>query len=189
MYAEKYEAFQEEIFKIHEYFIPTSESLQKEIKKDSTEIKQNMSNIRTAMKTEGETLKSLVDTVVSENMRQIDQIEHSLLENLNTQDKTLDDYITYLHNLVKEFQECFSFTEPQKLMFKKKPKIRSIPKTSKPVTPGFTAGQYNKCDVAKLLGKTHVPNTKSENREIRPIESVYNTEMKSTLKEMKEKEK
>ncbi|XP_062616521.1 uncharacterized protein LOC134278216 [Saccostrea cucullata] len=189
VYAEKFALFQQEISKIHEYFLPTSQDLQKEIKKDSSQIKHIMDNIRTSMKTEGESLKSLVDTVISENMKQLDQIEHSLLEDLNTQDKTMDDYITYLNNLVKELHRCLSSTETQKLMSEKKPKIRSIPETTKPVTPGFTAGQYNKSDVTKLLGKIHVPNTKAEKREIRPIESVYNTAMKPTHKQMKEDRK
>ncbi|XP_061192383.1 uncharacterized protein LOC133200606 [Saccostrea echinata] len=189
VYAEKYTDFQEEIRKIHEYFLPISQDLQERIKKDSSEIKHIMDNIRTSMKTEGESLKSLVDTVVSENMKQLDQIEHSLLEDLNTQDKTMDDYITYLNNLVKELHICLSSTETQKLMSEKKPKIRSIPETTKPVTPGFTAGQYSKSDVTKLFGKIHVPNTKAEKREIRPLESVYDTAMKPTHKQMKEDRK
>ncbi|XP_062615956.1 uncharacterized protein LOC134277642 [Saccostrea cucullata] len=189
VYAEKFAICQKEISKIHDYFLPTSQDLQKEIKKDSSEIKYLMDNIRTSMKTEGESLKSLVDTVISENMKQLDQIEHSLLEDLNTQDKTMEDYITYLNNLVKELHRCLSSTETQKLMSEKKPKIRSIPETTKPVTPGFTAGQYSESDVTKLLGKIHVPNTKAEKREIRPIESVYNTAMKPTHKQMKEDRK
>ncbi|XP_062603709.1 tripartite motif-containing protein 2-like [Saccostrea cucullata] len=189
IYAEKYADFQAEISKIEDYFLPTSQDLQKEIKKDSSEIKHIMDNIRTSMKSEGESLKRLVDTVISENMKQLDQIEHSLLEDLNTQDKTMEDYITYLNNLVKELHRCLSSTETQKLMSEKKPKIQSIPETTKPVTPGFTAGQYNKSDVTKLLGKIQIPNAKAEKREIRSIESVYNTAMKPTHKEMKEDRK
>ncbi|XP_062585492.1 uncharacterized protein LOC134247167 [Saccostrea cucullata] len=189
VYAEKFALFQQEISKIHEYFLPTSQDLQKEIKKDSSEIKHIMDNIRTSMKTEGESLKSLVDTVISENMKQLDQIEQSLLEDLNTQDKTFDGYITYLNNLSKELHRCLSSTETQKLMSEEKPKIQSIPETTQPVTPGFTAGQYSKSDVTILLGKIHVPNTKAEKREIRPIESVNNTAMKPTHKQMKENRK
>ncbi|XP_061167682.1 uncharacterized protein LOC133176584 [Saccostrea echinata] len=188
IFAEKYAAFEQEIFKIQEYFLPTSQDLQKEIKKDSSEIQHIMDNIRTSMKTKGESLKSLVDTVVSENMKQLDQIEHSLLEDLNIQDKTMDDYITYLNNLVKELRICLFSTEPHKLMSEKKPKIRSIPETTKPVIPGFTAGQNSKSDVTKLLGKIFVPNTKPEKRNLRPIESVYNKAMKPTHKQMKDLE-
>ncbi|XP_061192330.1 uncharacterized protein LOC133200566 [Saccostrea echinata] len=141
------------------------------------------------MKTEGESLKSLMDTVVSENMKQLDQIENSLFKDLKTQDKTLDGYFTYLNDLIKELHICLSSSDLQKLMSEKKLKIRSIPETTKPVTPGFTAGQYSKSDVTKLLGKINVPNTKAEKREIRPIESVYNTAMKPTYKQMKKDRK
>ncbi|XP_062608691.1 tripartite motif-containing protein 2-like [Saccostrea cucullata] len=191
VYAEKYKVFQEDISKIHEYFLPTSKTLKKEIKKDSSEIKQVMDTIRTSMKTEGETLKSLVDTVISDNLRQLDQIEYSLLEDLKSQDRTVDDYITYLNNLLKELHRYLSPTEHKKLMSEKKPEIQPIPETTKPVTPGFTACQYTKSDVAKLLGKTHIPNTKGEKREItcETMESVYNPAVKSAYKQMKENRK
>ncbi|XP_061168556.1 uncharacterized protein LOC133177604 [Saccostrea echinata] len=186
IYEEKFVLFQEEVSKIHEFFLPISRDFQKEIKQDAVEIKHTIDNIRTSMKTEGESLKSLVDTVISENMRQVDQIEQSLLEDLSTQDKTLNDYNTYLYSLSKELHKCLFSTEPLKLVCEKKPKVRSIPETIKPVTPGFTAGQYSKSDVTKLLGKIHVPDTKAEKRDIRPIESVYNTAMKPTHKQIKE---
>ncbi|XP_062612893.1 uncharacterized protein LOC134274637, partial [Saccostrea cucullata] len=133
-------------------FFPYIIRFLKEIKEDAVEIKHIMDNIRTSMKTEGDSLKNLVDTVMSENMKQLDQIEQSLLENLNTQDKTTDDYIAYLNNLVKELHRCLSSTEPQKLKYEK-PKILSIPETTKPVKPRFTAGQYSKDDITNYLLK------------------------------------
>ncbi|XP_065939458.1 tripartite motif-containing protein 2-like [Magallana gigas] len=54
--------------------------------------------------------------------------------------------------------------------------IRSLPETSKPVPPIFTAGQYSKEDVAKLLGKITVLNTKPENA---------STQLKPTRKQRK----
>ncbi|XP_062585873.1 uncharacterized protein LOC134247546, partial [Saccostrea cucullata] len=148
-----------------------------------------MENIRSEMKTDGESLKSLVDTVVSENMKQLDLIEQSLLEDLNTQDKTFDNYITYLNYLANELNICLSPTEPHKLMFAKKPKIHFLLETTKPATPGFTAGQYSKSDVTKLLGKIRIPKTEGEKREIKSMDSVYNTAMKPTHQQMKENNK
>uniref|UniRef100_K1PG36 Tripartite motif-containing protein 3 n=1 Tax=Magallana gigas TaxID=29159 RepID=K1PG36_MAGGI len=63
--------------------------------------------------------------------------------------------------------------------------IRPIPETSKPVRPIFTAGQYSKEDVAKLLGRITVPNTKPENRKIKPMETAY-TQLKPTGKQRKQ---
>ncbi|XP_061192382.1 tripartite motif-containing protein 2-like [Saccostrea echinata] len=152
-YAEKIVRCQEEMSRIHDYFLPTSHALHKKNTEEFLQIKTMMDNIRTSMKTEGESLKSLVDTVVSESIKQLDQMEKSLLEDLKTQDKTLDDYITYLNNLVKELHRCLYSTEPQKIIYAKKTIIRSIPETTKPVTPEFTAGQYSKSDVAELLDR------------------------------------
>uniref|UniRef100_K1PKI3 Tripartite motif-containing protein 3 n=1 Tax=Magallana gigas TaxID=29159 RepID=K1PKI3_MAGGI len=53
------------------------------------------------------------------------------------------------------------------------------------VPPAFTAGQYNKEDVAKLLGIITFPNTKPENRKIKPMESA-STQLKPTGKQRKQ---
>ncbi|XP_062577468.1 uncharacterized protein LOC134239309 [Saccostrea cucullata] len=185
IFAERYANFQQEIFKIREYFLPTSQVIQKDIKKESSEIKHIMDNIRRSMKTEFKSLKSLVDLVISENIKQLDQIEQSLLEDLNTQDKTMDEYIAYLNNLVKELQRCLSSTETHKLMSEKKPKIRSIPETTKPVTPRLIAGHFSKSNITQLLGEIYFPNVKAQKREIRSLENVYNTAMKPTQKQVK----
>ncbi|XP_061168559.1 uncharacterized protein LOC133177609 [Saccostrea echinata] len=95
----------------------------------------------------------------------------------------MDDSITYLNNLVKELHRCLSSTEPQKLLSEEKPNIQCITETTKPVTPGFTAGQCSKSDITQLLCKIHVPNSKAEKREIRPIENIYNTVKKPDMKQ------
>jgi hypothetical protein len=165
----------EEISRVDKYFLPTSQDLRKEIEGDVTEIKMIMDSLRTAMKANGESLKSLVDTVVSENMQEADNIEQSLLEKLQSQDTTLDDYISYLHDLLKEFSGYLSSSKLSNIIPKlseKFPEIRPIPETVKPVNPVFTAGQYSKDDVAKLLGKINFKDAKAEMRKIKPMEIV-----------------
>ncbi|XP_062595816.1 uncharacterized protein LOC134257189 [Saccostrea cucullata] len=171
IYAEKFSICQEEINKIQEYFLPTSEDLQTDIKDDATKIKKIMDNIRTSMKAEAESLKSLVDKVQSENMKHLDQIEHSLLEDLNSQDKAFSDYITYLQDLVKEYHGYLSATKSQKLisLTSEALKIQPIPETTKPCPPEFTAGQYSKEDITHLLGRINVPRVKREGRKIKKM--------------------
>ncbi|XP_062612355.1 uncharacterized protein LOC134274117 [Saccostrea cucullata] len=189
IYAEKFSFCLEEITKLQEYFLPTSQDIQKEIKEDATEIKKIMDNIRTSMKAEAESLKSLVDKVQSENMKQLDQIEHSLLEDLKTQEKTFDEYTIHLNNLIKEFQDFLSSPDPTKLtltLYLVDMKIQPIPETTKPVTPVFTAGQYGKEGVAKLLGKLSIPEIKPETRKIKPMEiPSLPTPKKPTNKQLK----
>ncbi|XP_062569810.1 E3 ubiquitin-protein ligase TRIM36-like [Saccostrea cucullata] len=189
IYTEKFEICRKELSKIHNYFVPTSKDLQREVQEDATEVKQIMDSIRTSMKAEAESLKNMVDTVLSENMEELNQIEKSLLEKLKSQEKTFDDYIAYLSDLVKEFQSYLSSTEltnfttqlPDNL------KIKSIPETTKPVTPEFSPAQYSKKDVDKLLGKITVKNRKEKLRRVEPLEiASFSTSMNSTSEHIKQ---
>lgn len=63
------------------------------------------------MKSDAESLKSLVDTVTSDNIEQVNKIEESILENLQSQENKYKDYICYLEDLVKEFHGYLFSTE------------------------------------------------------------------------------
>ncbi|XP_062587763.1 uncharacterized protein LOC134249423 [Saccostrea cucullata] len=189
IYTEKFELCQKELSKIHNYFVPTSQDLQREVREDATEVKQIMDSIRTSMKAEAESLKNMVDTVLSENMEELNQIEKSLLEKLKSQEKTFDDYIAYLRDLVKEFQNYLSSTELTNFTTQllDNLKIKSIPETTKPITPEFSSVGYNKNDVAKLLGKVIKSDRKAELRRVKSMEILpIATSMKSTSEQTKQ---
>eukprot|EP00105_Crassostrea_gigas_P025168 XP_011445660.1 PREDICTED: uncharacterized protein LOC105341059 [Crassostrea gigas] len=188
VFAEKVLQYQEEIDKIRNYFEPVSQDVKIEIAGDVTEIKKIMEGIRTAMKAEAESVKRMVDTVTSDNIEQVNKIEQSLLQTLNDQNQTFDDHINYLSDLIKTFYSYLSPSNIEQLtssLKSKSLKIRPVPETSKPVPPVFTAGQHSKEDVAKLLGKITVPNTKAENRKIKPMETA-STQLKPTGKQRKQ---
>nr|XP_034313595.1 E3 ubiquitin-protein ligase TRIM71-like [Crassostrea gigas] len=190
IYTEKSVACRQEVQKIQTYFMPTAKDLQKEIKMDATEIKAVMDSIRSSMREEAKSLKKLVDEVTSDNIEQVNKMEESLKEMLQSQDKPYQDYISYLEDLVKQFQGYLSSTQLQnnQIIFSLSEhlKIRPIPETTKPVPPEFTAGQYSKEDVAKLLGRVTVPDTKPENRKIKPMETAVSTQLKPTGKQRKQ---
>ncbi|XP_011423245.3 E3 ubiquitin-protein ligase TRIM45-like [Magallana gigas] len=175
VFDEKVSQCQEEIAKIRNHLDPTSQDLKKEIAGDVTEIKKIMEGLRRSMKAEAESLKNLVDTVTSDNIEQVNKIEQSILETLNGQSLEIEAYMNYLNDLIKTFYGYLSPSNIEQLTFALKSKnviIRPIPETSKPVTPVFTAGQYSKEDVAMLLGRIQVPNTKPEHRKIKTIETA-----------------
>ncbi|XP_062609251.1 uncharacterized protein LOC134270998 [Saccostrea cucullata] len=175
IYTDKFSHCQGEIAKIHDYFLPTSKDLQKEINGDITEVKKIIDNIRTSMKAEAESIKSLVDKVTSENMEEVNKIEQSLLEKLNDQETTIEKYIAYLNDLDKKFHVYLSSLKPTELFTAEDMKIECIPETTKPVMPVFTAGKYNKEDIAKLLGKKTFPNMKEEMRKVQPLKEKKST--------------
>ncbi|XP_052679278.1 E3 ubiquitin-protein ligase TRIM71-like [Crassostrea angulata] len=178
----------EEIAKIRNYSDPISQDLKKEIAGDVTEIKKIMEDLRASMKAEAESVKKTVDTITSEKIEQVDKIEQSLLETLINQNQQIDDYINYLNDLIKTYYGYLSPSNIEQLTFALKSEnlmIRPIPETSKPVPPVFTAGQYSKEDVAKLLGRITVPNAIPENRKIKPMETA-STQLKPTEKQRKQ---
>nr|XP_022308899.1 uncharacterized protein LOC111114735 isoform X2 [Crassostrea virginica] len=181
IYAEKYALWQGEFSKIQKQFLPTSEELKTDIKEDVKEIKKIMESIRTSMKAEAESLKNLVDEVTSEKVEHTHTMEKSLLHMLKSQETTYNDYIKYLGKMSDKFQEYLSTTN-QKLLSSKNLKLKTIPETSKPVQPVYTVGQFNRDDIAKLLGRLNVPNTEPEKRKIQPMEAV-STPMKFTEKQ------
>eukprot|EP00105_Crassostrea_gigas_P044009 XP_019928157.1 PREDICTED: E3 ubiquitin-protein ligase TRIM71-like [Crassostrea gigas] len=193
IYTEKSAACHQENNKIEAYFIPTARDLRNEIKIEATNIKTIMDDIRSSMRDEGKSLKRLVDEVTSDNTEQVNKMEESLREMLQSQDKTYQDYISYLEDFVTKFHGYLSFTPlknnpiifPLTELFK----IQPIPETIKPVPPNFTAGHYSKEDVAKLVGRIAIPDTKPENRKIKPMETA-STQLKPTSKQTKhEREK
>ncbi|XP_052679117.1 uncharacterized protein LOC128159931 [Crassostrea angulata] len=188
VFAEKCSLCHIEITKIRSYFEPTSQDLKKEIAGDVTEIKKIMEGIRSSIKTEAEAVKRLVDTVTSDKIEQVDKIEQSLLQTLNRQNQEIDYYINYLNDLIKTYYGYLSPSNIEQLTFALKSEnlvIRPIPETSKPVPPVFTAGQYRKEDVAKLQGRVTVPDTKPENRKIKPMETA-STQIEPTGKQRKQ---
>ncbi|XP_078329835.1 uncharacterized protein LOC111117813 [Crassostrea virginica] len=184
IYAKKYAVWQGEFSKIQKYFLPTLEDLKTDIKEDVKEIKKIMESIRTSMKAEAESLKNLVDEVTSEKIECTHTMEKSLIQMLKSQETTYNDFITYLGKMSDKFQEYLSTTK-QKLLSSEILKIQSIPETSKLVPPVFTAGQFNRDDVAKLLGRVNVPNTEPERRKVQPMEAV-STPMKFTEKQLEQ---
>nr|XP_034313289.1 RING finger protein 207 [Crassostrea gigas] len=180
-YSERSILCNDEIYKINQHFLPTSQDIQRDVLKDIKSIKATMDKIRKSMKAEAETFKSVVDTVMSENIEQANRMEELLMEELQSQDNTYKDYISYLGHLVKGFYRflVFSKLHNNPIIFSPHDnlKVRPIPETTKPVPPVITAGQYSKEDVAKLLGRAIIPDAKPEYRKIKSMKTD-STELK-----------
>lgn len=102
-----------------------------------------MESIRSSMRAEAEPIKSQVDAVTSENIKQVNEQEKSFLQLLNSQDIKYDDYISYLIELGKTYHGYLSSDNPQTLICEgtKNLKIDPIPEATKPLYPVFTVGQ------------------------------------------------
>lgn len=86
------------------FLFPNSQDMQRDIKENAKHIKEIMDDIRRSMKTETESLKCLLDILLSDNIEQFNKIEESIIENFQSQEKTCQDYISYLEDHVKRAQ-------------------------------------------------------------------------------------
>ncbi|XP_034320361.2 tripartite motif-containing protein 2-like [Magallana gigas] len=183
IYSENFTLCLDEIYNVNQYYLPTSQDLKRDIKEVILKLRAFMDKIKTFIIAEVESLKRLVEKVMTDNLEQANKLEETLLEKLQSQGKTYDDYKCYLENLVKEFQGSLSFDKVQNnsILFSLSEllNIKPIPQTTEPVYPVFTAGQYSKDDVAKLLGTVTAPKTKPEFRKIQPMETT-STHLKLT---------
>lgn len=141
-------------------------------------MKKIFEGIRECLKEEATSFKSLVDRVTSENIDQVNKMEESLMESLKGQNKTYADYISYLNELIKKFHGYLSNSKLQNnplissSIISEALRIQIIPETFRPVRPMFTAGQFNRNDVAKLLGSINVPSITPEARKIKSMETL-----------------
>lgn len=190
IYSERFNVFLDKIYKIHQDFLPTSQNMQKDIKEDVQKMKIFMNEIRTSMKTEAESLKHLVDEVISEKIKHVNKMEESITEELQNQIKTYEEYDISLGYRVQSFNCTMSSNgvqyNPVILSPLEHIEIKPVPETTKPIYPEYIAGQYSKNDVTKLLCRLRDPNTKPETRKIKPTETKV-TELKPTGNQMKQK--
>lgn len=138
VYSEKVALCSAKISRINKYFIPKTRDQKTRLKEDAKEIKTYMDGLRTSMKADAECLKRLVDMVLSKKMEESREIERSLIDSLDIQDKKYDDYISYLNNLKQELNSYSSkYTLSEMIFFVSDEKlgIKPIPKTKEPILP------------------------------------------------------
>ncbi|XP_065935659.1 tripartite motif-containing protein 2-like [Magallana gigas] len=185
IYSKNFTLCLDKIYNINQYYLPTSQDIKSDIKEDVLILKAFMDKIRTSIKAEAESVKRLVEKAMSDNLEQAKEMEETLLEKLQSQSKIYDDYKCYLENLVKEFQGYLSYSKVQNnsILFSLSEvlNIKPIHKSTEPVYPVFTVGQYSKNDVAKLLGTITVPTAKPAYRKIKPM-YITSTQLKPTRK-------
>nr|XP_011426112.2 tripartite motif-containing protein 2 [Crassostrea gigas] len=175
LYSEKIFLCLSKISQIDQYFVSTTQDQQNQIKKDVEKTKNYMDTMRTLLKSDAESLKRLVDEVMLKKLEECEEIEQSLIETLNNQDKVYENYNSYLNDLRKELY-CYisdkTLSEVVSFVSEENFKIKPIPVTTKPTLPIFAPSDIERSDdgITKLLGKLYFPDIELKIREIKPME-------------------
>ena len=117
--------WQGEFSKIQKYFLPTSEDLKTNNKKDVKEIKKIMENIHKGWRWIPEE-SGRWSNIRKDRKHSYDGDITSSNVGITSQETTYDDYITYLGEISDKFQEYLSKTN-SKLLSSEILKIQSIP--------------------------------------------------------------
>lgn len=114
--AERFVCCQTKIFNIRAYFLSTSKSLKLEVQEDCATVRKKMDDIRYFKKAEADSLKKLVDIVMSKKLEEVNTMEESLITKLELQETTYEEYIYYIENLDTMFHSYMSLSNIKDLV-------------------------------------------------------------------------
>lgn len=161
---ELYECYSEtrrsEISKIREHLIPTSNNIVRNVGEDVTNIKDMFKNIRRGLKSKADSLKTFVDDVVSGEIDKLGKIEKDIIENLNNEEDTLTDFISYLTNLRQTYESKLLNTDKNDIIVSQREnttiKTIPIPETHTPDTYEYEPRRATIEEVSKLFGSVRL---------------------------------
>lgn len=159
--------------------------MKKDVEEDANKLKTLMDKIRSSIKIEAESIKRLMDELMSDKLEQGNKLEETLKKEIQSQYKIYKEYNGYLEDFAGTINDYMLFDKVQSNPILCSPsehfKIKPIPKTTKQSYPEITAGQYSKDDVAKLFGNISSSDTKPEKRRMIPKE-ILPTQLETSKK-------
>ncbi|XP_062595367.1 uncharacterized protein LOC134256704 [Saccostrea cucullata] len=126
------------------------------IGKKRKNVKKEIVKLRVSMKNRADELKEVVDNILTDNNKKLDEIENSVLTEMNEQQKKKEDYINYLEKLIIDYESKMSsikHTELMKFHLDISLATLKMPSKSEPKLPTFTLGTLNKEEIAKQFGE------------------------------------
>ncbi|XP_011412690.3 tripartite motif-containing protein 2 [Magallana gigas] len=175
IYSKNFSLCLDEIRNIYQYFLPTIREMKRDIREDAMKLITFMDDLRALIKSEAESMRRLVDEVMSDKLEQVVKLEETLKDEIQSQYDTYKEYKGYLEDIYNRITGYMTFDKVQSnpILFSLSEhlKIKPIPETTKPIYPVFTAGQYSKDDFAYLFGNISTPDTLPEKRRMKPKET------------------
>ncbi|XP_062581829.1 uncharacterized protein LOC134243594 [Saccostrea cucullata] len=126
------------------------------IGKKRENVKKEIVKLRVSMKYRADELKEVVDNILIDNIKKLDEIENSVLTEMMEQQKKKVDYINYLEKLIADYESKISLikhTELIKFHLEISLATLKMPSKSEPKLPTFTLGTLNKEEIAKQFGE------------------------------------
>ncbi|XP_061171083.1 uncharacterized protein LOC133180628 [Saccostrea echinata] len=127
-------------------------------------VKKEIAKTRISMKKRADELKKAVDSILTYNNKILDDIENSVLNDMEEEQRETEDYINYLEEMISNFESKMSSIKPTELMkFHLDISLATMkmPNEIKPKLPIFTLGALNKKEIAKQFGEIELDSSET----------------------------
>lgn len=156
VYTKKCKTHIELICKIRDDVLPKSRRLLHESMDATLEIKGNLEMLRSSMKEQASQIKELVDTILTENLDDLQSYETSAVKKLENQEKVLFTYVTQMQLMLEGYQNSRPLENPLEFLFEMndilKVKLEPIPGVPKISLGNFFHGKLNNEEIRKQFG-------------------------------------
>ncbi|XP_048731918.2 uncharacterized protein LOC125648917 [Ostrea edulis] len=169
VYNESLKQCQKELIKLQDIILPQSEEKLKSWRGGVETVKEEIAKMRLSMKKSADEIKATVDTILAENNSELDKMEMSILDDMCTEDKEVEQYISHIKERIKVYESGTSLGKPSEIFtFRKEITSTSLvesPDTNEPVLPAFIEGTIAKQEIEKQFGKIIQCDPKTQNKE------------------------
>ncbi|XP_062616182.1 uncharacterized protein LOC134277903 [Saccostrea cucullata] len=152
IYNDMLQQCQKQITDIWKTDIPEAKNNIESIGKKRENAKREIATFRFSMKNRADELKEVVDNILADNNKKLDEIENSILTEMMEQKKETEDYIKYLEKMIADYESKMSsikHTELMKFQLDISLATLKMPSKSEAKLPILTLGTLNKQEIAK----------------------------------------
>ncbi|XP_062571483.1 E3 ubiquitin-protein ligase TRIM71-like [Saccostrea cucullata] len=157
VYNECLQQCQEELINIRDTIIPQCEEEVKSQVKSKENVRGKIAELRLSMNQRADEIKAAVDTVLAENNAKLDLMEASILDEIEKQQKNVEDYISYLKNLIEDcYCDLSSCKLTEVIRYNKKNEnviLVKFPEITEPGLPTFAKDRTLKKEIEQIFGE------------------------------------
>ncbi|XP_062608953.1 uncharacterized protein LOC134270723 [Saccostrea cucullata] len=156
IYNDLLQQCQKEISEIWNTTIPKAKNIVESIGETRYIFKNEIAKSRISMKKRADEIKEVVDCILNNKNKSLDEIENSVLNEMMTEQKKTEDYIYYLEKMIADFEGRMSSIKHSELMkFHLEISLATLkmPFIAKPKFPNLTFCTLNKDELSKQLGE------------------------------------
>ncbi|XP_056015295.1 uncharacterized protein LOC125673379 [Ostrea edulis] len=162
VYNEILQKCRKRMIHIRDAIIPQAMGNLQKQKESVDVVKRETAELRLSMKRHADAIKAAVDAIIADNNAQVDEIEKSIVDDMEEEIKETKDYVSRLQELEGNMNVGMALAKPTELMslHKELTKAKTTPsaETSRTKLPVFMKGKFSRKDLEIQFGELRLEN-------------------------------